>query len=103
MRSATSGSTTIRMSQSSSKRWRPPGAGKPPFDFADGNAAANLTPGQRLLDVGCGLGDAALALADDLGSDGEIVGIDASAEMIAGARSWACKRGAGSDHHRRRP
>jgi ubiquinone/menaquinone biosynthesis C-methylase UbiE len=49
----------------------------------------NLTPGQRLLDVGCGLGDAALALADDLGSDGEIVGIDASAEMIAGARSRA--------------
>ncbi len=49
----------------------------------------NLTPGQRLLDVGCGLGEAALALADDLGSDGEIVGIDASAEMIAGARSRA--------------
>ena len=49
----------------------------------------NLAPGQRLLDVGCGLGDAALALADDLGNDGEIVGIDASAEMIAGARSRA--------------
>jgi ubiquinone/menaquinone biosynthesis C-methylase UbiE len=49
----------------------------------------NLTPGQRLLDVGCGLGDAALALAVDLGSDGEIVGIDVSAEMVAGARSRA--------------
>ena len=49
----------------------------------------NLTPGQRLLDVGCGLGAAALALADELGSDGEMVGIDASAEMIAGARSRA--------------
>jgi SAM-dependent methyltransferase len=49
----------------------------------------NLTPGQRLLDVGCGQGDAALALADDLGSDGEIVGIDVSAEMIAGAQSRA--------------
>ena len=49
----------------------------------------NLTPGQRLLDVGCGLGDAALALADDLGSDGEIVGMDVSEEMIAGARSRA--------------
>ncbi len=49
----------------------------------------NLTPGRRLLDVGCGLGDAGLALADDLGRDGEIVGIDASAEMIAGARSRA--------------
>jgi len=49
----------------------------------------SLTPGQRLLDVGCGLGDAALALAGDLGSDGEIVGIDISAKMIAGARSRA--------------
>jgi len=49
----------------------------------------SLRPGQRLLDVGCGLGDAALALADDLGDDGEIVGIDASAEMILGARSRA--------------
>ena len=89
MRSATSGSTPIRMSRFSSKRWRPPGVGKPPFDFAHGREQLNLTPGQRLLDVGCGLGDAALALADELGSDGEIVGIDASAEMIASARSWA--------------
>jgi SAM-dependent methyltransferase len=48
-----------------------------------------LAPGQRLLDVGCGLGDAALALANDLGTDGEIVGIDVSAKMIAGAQSWA--------------
>jgi SAM-dependent methyltransferase len=44
---------------------------------------------QRLLDVGCGLGDAALALAEDLGDDGEVVGVDASAEMIAVARSRA--------------
>ena len=48
-----------------------------------------LTAGRRLLDVGCGLGDAALLLAADLGSEGEIVGIDASAEMIAGARARA--------------
>lgn len=48
-----------------------------------------LAPGQRLLDVGCGLGDAALALANDLGTDEEIVGIDVSAKMIAGAQSRA--------------
>lgn len=48
-----------------------------------------LAPGERLLDVGCGLGDAALALAADLGTDGEIVGIDASAEMVRGARARA--------------
>jgi ubiquinone/menaquinone biosynthesis C-methylase UbiE len=49
----------------------------------------DLTPGQRLLDVGCGLGDAALALAADLGGTGEVVGIDASVEMIAAARARA--------------
>lgn len=42
----------------------------------------SLTPGQRLLDVGCGLGEAAIALADDLGDTGEIVGVDVSAEML---------------------
>lgn len=49
----------------------------------------SLKDGQRLLDVGCGLGDAVLALAADLGVDGEVVGIDSSAEMIAGARTRA--------------
>jgi SAM-dependent methyltransferase len=48
-----------------------------------------LAPGQRLLDVGCGLGDAALAFAADLGAAGEIVGVDASAEMVHGARARA--------------
>jgi len=42
-----------------------------------------LGDGQRLLDVGCGLGDAALTLAQELGDDGELVGIDASTEMPA--------------------
>ena len=52
-------------------------------------ARLRLTPGQRLLDIGCGLGDAALALAEDLGRHGEVVGIDASTEMITGARNRA--------------
>lgn len=54
-----------------------------------------LTSGQRLLDVGCGLGDVAIALGADLGGDGEIVGIDVSAQMITGAlvraRSARCR------------
>lgn len=54
-----------------------------------------LRPGERLLDVGCGLGEAALALAGDLGDHGEIVGIDASERMVAAARaagrSAACR------------
>jgi SAM-dependent methyltransferase len=52
-------------------------------------AQLRLAPGARLLDVGCGLGEAALAFADDLGDDGEIVGIDASEEMLRVARSNA--------------
>lgn len=48
-----------------------------------------LAGGQRLLDVGCGLGDAALVLAEDLGDDGEIVGVDVSTEMLRIARSRA--------------
>src|SRR4051794_37480910 len=48
-----------------------------------------LARGQRLLDVGCGLGEAALALAEELGDGGEIAGIDASEEMHHVARSHA--------------
>ena len=41
-----------------------------------------LSGGLRLLDVGCGLGEAALALAEDLGIRGDVVGVDRSAEMV---------------------
>lgn len=51
--------------------------------------ALRLRAGQRVLDVGCGLGEAVLALAADLGTDGEIVGVDISAEMLSVARSRA--------------
>jgi SAM-dependent methyltransferase len=50
---------------------------------------SGLGSGLRLLDVGCGLGEAALAFADDLGDDGEVVGVDVSAEMLRVARSKA--------------
>ena len=45
-----------------------------------------LVDGERLLDVGCGLGDAAISLAGDLGTTGELVGVDASAAMLEVAR-----------------
>jgi SAM-dependent methyltransferase len=48
-----------------------------------------LAEGERLLDVGCGLGEAALALAHDLGETGEVVGVDTSAEMLRVARANA--------------
>ncbi len=52
-------------------------------------AHLDLAPGERLLDVGCGLGEAALGLAQDLGEAGEVVGIDASERMLRVARSRA--------------
>jgi SAM-dependent methyltransferase len=49
----------------------------------------NLSAGDRILDVGCGLGDAILRLALDVGDEGEAVGIDASNKMISVARERA--------------
>ena len=43
-------------------------------------------PGQRLLDVGCGLGDDARALARLVSPGGSVVGLDASEVMVAEAR-----------------
>ena len=43
-------------------------------------------PGQRLLDIGCGLGGATRALARLVGPGGRAVGVDNSATMIAAAR-----------------
>ncbi|CAN5671527.1 hypothetical protein BH24ACT5_BH24ACT5_08090 [soil metagenome] len=55
----------------------------------------HLTEGERLLDVGCGLGDAALTLGEDLGAVGEVVGVDASMAMLTVAQ----KRSRGAACH----
>jgi ubiquinone/menaquinone biosynthesis C-methylase UbiE len=52
-------------------------------------AHLGLAHGERLLDVGCGLGEASLRLAEDLGESGELVGVDASEQMLRVARSKA--------------
>ena len=61
------------------------------------NSAAYLLPrlaaGQRLLDVGCGPGTITVELASIV-APGEVVGIDASAEVIDEARSSASSTGA---------
>jgi SAM-dependent methyltransferase len=46
-----------------------------------------LAGGERLLDVGCGLGEAGRALAVDLGATGEVLGLDTSTAMLARART----------------
>lgn len=45
----------------------------------------HLRPGIRILDVGCGPGTITAELADRIGADGAVVGIDASAAVVAQA------------------
>jgi len=52
---------------------------------------ARLQPGEQALDVGCGTGTLALAVARHVGSSGRVVGIDPSAQQIARARAKAAR------------
>lgn len=67
--------------------------GRPPYssDLAPTLAAeAGLDPSSRLLDVGCGPGVIALALAGDVA---EAVGLDPDADMLAAAAERAAQAG----------
>jgi ubiquinone/menaquinone biosynthesis C-methylase UbiE len=55
--------------------------------------AAGLEPGQRVLDLGTGTGEAALAAAERVGKSGRVLGLDIAEEMLAEAR----KRSAGKN------
>lgn len=48
---------------------------------------------RRLLDIGCGTGATAFAAASRLGTDGEVLGVDISAPMVACARARAVAAG----------
>src|SRR5205085_3655875 len=54
---------------------------------------ARLTPGETVLDVGCGTGSLAVAAKRRVGPAGSVRGVDASPEMIAQARTKAVKGG----------
>ena len=54
---------------------------------------AALTPGQSVLDVGCGTGTQAIAAKWKVGTQGAVYGVDASPQMLARARSKARKAG----------
>jgi ubiquinone/menaquinone biosynthesis C-methylase UbiE len=53
--------------------------------------AADPKPGERVLDVGCGTGIVARAVASRLGATGALTGIDLSANMLAVARAAAAR------------
>jgi ubiquinone/menaquinone biosynthesis C-methylase UbiE len=50
-------------------------------------------PGDRVLDIGCGLGDSTLQLAELVGPEGHAHGVDVAERMIAGAREDAERSG----------
>ncbi len=50
---------------------------------------AQVTPGARVLDVGCGAGDSTLAAARKTGPDGHVTGQDVAAQLLALARTRA--------------
>jgi ubiquinone/menaquinone biosynthesis C-methylase UbiE len=50
---------------------------------------ARLAPGESVLDIGCGTGSLAIAAKRQVGTTGEVVGIDPSPEMIVRAASKA--------------
>lgn len=56
-------------------------------------ALAGIQPGDRVLEVGCGTGDVAIAACALAGPQGSVAGIDAGPEMIAVARAKAARAG----------
>jgi len=58
-------------------------------------AAAQVGDGQRVLDVGCGIGDPTLQVAVLVGPHGRVLGIDLVEDMLATARERAAALGLG--------
>lgn len=61
-----------------------------------GTTALDLTepqPGERVLDIGCGFGDASRQIAERVGASGSVHGVDASGRFVDVARSEAADAG----------
>src|SRR5712692_7626212 len=54
---------------------------------------AGIGPGQRVLDLGSGMGDVAMLAAQLVGPSGEVVGIERDARSIARARARVAEAG----------
>jgi SAM-dependent methyltransferase len=49
--------------------------------------------GYRVLDMACGTGDPAFTLAENVGPEGYVLGLDLSDEMVRASRAWAGSQG----------
>lgn len=54
---------------------------------------AQLMSGDKVLEIGCGTGTLTLAAKSQVGSSGEVVGIDIAPEMVAAASRKATRKG----------
>ncbi len=57
---------------------------------------ADVTPGQSVLDIGCGTGASVLALCERVGPEGAVEGLDIAAQMLERARERAQAAGHGN-------
>ena len=55
-------------------------------------AAATLTPGMRVIDVGCGFGAATEAVAEAIAPGGTVIGVDLSVPLLGRARARSAER-----------
>lgn len=73
------------------------------FEWREGSAAlladADLRPGHRVLDFGAGPGFMALAMADIVGDEGHVHGVDINARFVADATQRAAGRANTTFHH----
>ncbi len=58
--------------------------------------ALRLRPGERVLDLACGVGDPAFEIAERVGPEGFVLGLDLSPEMVRAAQAWAAERRVGN-------
>ena len=56
-------------------------------------ALSGVRRGDRVLDMACGTGDPAFTLAETVGPEGYVLGLDLSEEMVEASRSWAVSQG----------